>query len=63
MFGKRLRELRTKRRLTQEQLAERAHLHRNYVSDVERGRRNISLLNIIELARALGVKPSKLFNW
>jgi transcriptional regulator with XRE-family HTH domain len=37
--------------------------NRNYVSDVERGTRNISLLNILELARALGVKPAKLFNW
>lgn len=63
MFGKKLRELRQRRGLTQEGLAEKAHLHRNYVSDVERGRRNISLLNILELARALNVKPAKLFNW
>ena len=63
MFGKTVRELRRKRKLTQEELAAKAHLHRNYVSDVERGTRNISLLNILELARALGVKPAKLFNW
>ena len=62
MFGKTLRELRKKRKLTQEELADKAHLHRNYVSDVERGTRNISLLNILELARALGVKPAKFFN-
>jgi transcriptional regulator with XRE-family HTH domain len=63
MFGKTVRELRKKRKLTQEELAEKAHLHRNYVSDVERGTRNISLLNILELAKALGVHPAKLFNW
>ena len=60
MFGKNLREWRKRRGLSQEELAEKSHLHRNYVSDVERGTRNISLLNILALARALKVKPSKL---
>ena len=60
MFGKKLREWRKRRGLSQEELAEKSHLHRNYVSDVERGTRNISLLNILALARALKVKPSKL---
>jgi len=63
MFGRKLKELRVRRGLTQEELAEKANLHRNYVSDVERGTRNISLVNIIALAKALGVKPGKLFNW
>ncbi|WP_354401697.1 helix-turn-helix transcriptional regulator [Variovorax sp. OAS795] len=46
--------------LTQEQVAEHADLHTNYVSSVERGERNVSLHNIAQIAAALGVKPSEL---
>jgi transcriptional regulator with XRE-family HTH domain len=60
LFGKRLRELRCQRGFTQEELAHRAHLHRNYVGGVERGERNISLINIVELAHALSIKPAEL---
>jgi len=60
-FGSRLRQLRDERGYSQEQLAERAGLHRNYVGGVERGERNVALENIVKLAKALAVKPSELF--
>ncbi len=59
-FGKRLRAARQRNGISQERLAELAGLHRTYVSSVERGERNISLLNIERLATALGVAMSDL---
>jgi len=59
-FGKQVRKLRLERGLSQEKLAELADLHRNYVGGVERGERNIAILNIVALAHALKVKPAKL---
>ena len=59
-FGKHVRKLRLDRGLSQEKLAELADLHRNYVGGVERGERNIAIINIVRLARALKVKPGRL---
>lgn len=60
-FAAHLRELRDKRAISQTRLAELAGLNRNYVGDVERGKRNPCLDNIIKLADALNVNPSELF--
>lgn len=59
-FGEKVRELRIKRGLSQEQLAESSGLHRTYISSLELGKRNVSLINIHALAKALGVTPDKL---
>ena len=61
-FGKRVRELRMGLGLSQEELAERAGLHRNYIGGVERGERNIGLLNVDRLAAALDSRLSDLFS-
>jgi len=59
-FGRRLREMRKERTLSQEHLGELAGLDRTYVSQVEAGRRNLTLLSIHKLAKALGVDPAAL---
>ena len=59
-FGTRLRQVRKKKAVSQEKLAADAGLHRTYVSSVERGERNISLVNIERLAVALGVRMREL---
>ena len=53
-FGRRVRYLRMSLGVSQEALAERAGLHRTYIGAVERGEKNISLINIARLASALG---------
>lgn len=60
-FGAALRDLRTRARLSQEKLAAKARLNRTYVGDVERGERNIAIVNIVKLCRALGVRLSEFF--
>lgn len=60
-FGYRLRLLREAERLSQADLAHRSGLHPTYVSGIERGLRNVSLVNIHRLARALDVEPSGFF--
>lgn len=59
-FGDRVRTLRKVRGLSQEQLAELTGLHRTYIGGIERGERNVSLINIVRLAKALDVPPSDL---
>ena len=59
IYGRTIRTLRQAKGLSQESLAELCSLHRTYVGAVERGERNVSLLNIVALARALDVPASR----
>lgn len=59
-FGKQLRALREERGWSQEEFADRAGLHRTYVSAVERGVRNPTLSVLERLAKAFGIKLSEL---
>ncbi|MBI2815383.1 MAG: helix-turn-helix transcriptional regulator [Acidobacteria bacterium] len=60
-FGIRLRNLRRKHGWTQVVLAERLGLDRSYLADVERGKRNISLVNLEIIANGFGLSLSQLF--
>ena len=59
-FGRRVRELRTAAGLSQEAFAASCGLDRTYIGGIERGERNLSLVNIEVVARALGLTISKL---
>lgn len=59
-FGARVRQARMVAGLSQEALAHHAGLHRTYVSSVERGERNIALINIVILAEALNIDAGEL---
>lgn len=61
-FGKRVRTLRERIGLSQEQLADKAGIHRTYVGGVERGERNLGLKNVFRIAKALGVTVAELFS-
>jgi transcriptional regulator with XRE-family HTH domain len=59
-FGQAMRGLRNKHGWSQEELAEKTDLHRTYIGSVERGERNVSLLNMVNIARPLGVTPTQI---
>jgi CheY-like chemotaxis protein/DNA-binding XRE family transcriptional regulator len=61
-FGAAVRSERTRLKMSQEDLAERADLHRTYITDIERGARNLSLETICKLAAALGLSLKTLFS-
>ena len=59
-FGKKVKSFRNERNISQEKLAELSKLDRTYISSVERGQRNIGVLNIIKIADALKISASSL---
>lgn len=59
-LGANLRDARQERRISQEKLAHVAGLDRTYVGGVERGERNISVVNLVRIAKALGVPATEL---
>jgi len=60
VFGRNVRKRRVALGLSQEELAERAELHRTYIGDIERGLRNVSLINIWKIATALELSAHEL---
>ena len=60
-FGLRVKELRKEKKLSQEELSFKADLHRTYIGMIERAEKNITLINIEKIAKALDIKISELF--
>lgn len=62
-LGRKIRETRVKEGYSQEELASRCGLHRTYISDIERGERNVSIENIEKIAKALKTEPDELLRF
>ncbi|MCH8493020.1 MAG: helix-turn-helix transcriptional regulator [Idiomarina sp.] len=60
LFSRNVRRLRTDAGLSQEELAEKAGVHRTYIGMLERAEKNVTIYNIERVAKALGVKPYEL---
>lgn len=61
-FGKRVRKMRLEQNLSQEELANKAGVHRTYIGMIERAEKNITLENIEKIAKALGLSPKELID-
>jgi transcriptional regulator with XRE-family HTH domain len=59
-FAKKVAELRFQKGWSQEELGRRSGLHRTYIGSIERKERNVSLVNVEKIAKALGVNPKEL---
>lgn len=62
-FGEKIRELRTQKGLSQEELAHIANFHRSYIGTIERAEKNITLMNIEKMAKALEVNIKDLVDF
>lgn len=62
-FGNRVRELRQKKGLSQEELSFKADMHRTYIGMIERAEKNITLINIEKIANALDISIENLFRF
>jgi transcriptional regulator with XRE-family HTH domain len=60
LVGRNVRRIRGERQMTQEEFAERSGFSQQYISDLERGRRNPTIVSLYELAQALGSTPVEL---
>lgn len=63
MFGAHIRKLRIERGMSQEQLAERAQVHRTYIGMLERGEKNATITTLVKISTALNVSINQLFSW
>ncbi|WP_239616290.1 helix-turn-helix domain-containing protein [Cohnella mopanensis] len=63
LVGQRIRTLRKEREMSQELLGEKGGFHYSYIGQIERGEKNISLLNLAKIASALDVSLSQLFTY
>ena len=62
-LGARIKDLRIKQGYSQEELAGKCDLHRTYISDIERGERNVSIENVERISNALDIDPSELLKF
>jgi transcriptional regulator with XRE-family HTH domain len=62
-FGQKVKELRLEKGLSQEAFADLAELDRTYISSIEKGERNVSIVVIEKIAKALNTEITKLFEW
>ena len=63
LFGEHIRRIRTAKGYSQEQLAGFADLDRTYISGIERGQRNVSLMNLVKLAKALNIPAKQILDF
>jgi len=61
-LGERIRKLRKKRGWTQVEMAEKVGIDRSFLADIERGKRNVSILNLSHICQGLGVSISQMFS-